>query len=238
MTSTAPCALADDAVMAPWRSLGREVWDEDEVLYGEVVSVPEVEVLASVASLPAASALLMLESIDPARLDDKHAVLDYLRAAERIDACTAALKARARVALAGATASEQLLDEVHVEHELATATRSSRYVAGMSIERARVLTTVFPAFLDALAVGEVSEAHCRTLVEKTRPVTDPVALAAIGRVLLPKAKRLARHCAAPSMLTPEPGAATKPARYRHEAWPASGNAPPTKHAETGRVSVC
>ena len=28
-------------------------------------------------------------------------------------------------------------------------------------------------------------------MEKTRPVTDPVALAAIGRVLLPKARRLA-----------------------------------------------
>ena len=54
-----------------------------------------------------------------------------------------------------------------------------------------MLTTIFPAFLDALAEGEIAEAHCRTLVEKTRPVTDPVALAAIGRVLLPKAKRLA-----------------------------------------------
>ena len=149
--------------------------------------MPEVEVLASVSSLPAGVALLMLDSIDPAGLGDEHAVLDYLRAAERIDAATAALKARARVALAGATASEQVLDELHVEAKLATATRSSRYVAGMAIERARVLTTIFPAFLDALAEGEIAEAHCRTLVEKTRPVTDPVALAAIGRVLLPKA---------------------------------------------------
>jgi hypothetical protein len=190
MTSTASSVLADDAVMV-WRSLGREELLEDELLHAEVVDVPEVGVLESVASLPAASALLMLEAIDPAGLGDKHAVLDYLRAAERIDAVTAALKARARVALAGAEPSGELLSEVHVEQELATATRSSRYVAGMSIERARVLTTIFPAFLDALAHGRVSEAHCRTLVEKPRPVTDPVALAAIGRVLLPKATRLA-----------------------------------------------
>ncbi len=177
--------------MAPWRSLGREELLDEEWLLAEVETVPEVEVLASVSSLPVGVALLMLDSIDPAGLGDEHAVLDYLRAAERIDAATAALKARARVALAGATASEQVLDELHVEAELATATRSSRYVAGMSIERARVLTTIFPAFLDALAEGAIAEAHCRTLVEKTRPVTDPVALAAIGRVLLPKAKRLA-----------------------------------------------
>ena len=147
-------------------------------------------------------------------------MLDYLRAAERIDAATAALKARARVALAGATASEQVLDELHVEAELATATRSSRYVAGMSIERARVLTTIFPAFLDALAEGAIAEAHCRTLVEKTRPVTDPVALAAIGRVLLPKAKRLAPGPFAREVATAiarfDPDAASRYTRAREQ----------------------
>ena len=200
--------------------VGREKLLEEEGLLAEVEAVPEVEVLASVSSLPVGVALLMLDSIDPAGLGDEHAVLDYLRAAERIDAATAALKARARVALAGATASEQVLDELHVEAELATATRSSRYVAGMSIERARLLTTIFPAFLDALAEGAIAEAHCRTLVEKTRPVTDPVALAAIGRVLLPKAKRLAPGPFAREVATAiarfDPDAASRYTRAREQ----------------------
>ena len=218
MTSTTPAALADDVRLEPWRSLGREVVADAELALSEVVDVPAVEMLEALGSLPAASALLLLEAIDPSGLDDRHAVLDYLRAAERIDAVTAALKARARVALAGATASVQVLDELHVETELATATRSSRYVAGMAIERARVLSTVFPAFLDALAEGEIAEAHCRTLVEKTRPVTDPVALAAIGRVLLPKARRLApgpfaREVAA-AIARFDPDAATRHVRAR------------------------
>ena len=79
--------------------------------------------MSSVSSLPAAVALLMLDSIDPAGLGDKHAVLDYLRAAERIDAVTAALKARARVALAGAAPSGELMSELHVEHRVAAAPR-------------------------------------------------------------------------------------------------------------------
>jgi hypothetical protein len=83
------------------------------------------------------------------------------------------------------------MEELHVEHELAVATRSSRYVAATSIERARTLVSTFPAFLEALASGQVSDAHCRKLVEGTRHTTDAAALATIGEVLLPKAKRLA-----------------------------------------------
>ena len=123
-------------------------------------------------------------------LSSKAAVLDYLKAAERVDAYAAALKARARVALAGVESSSELVAEIHVEKELAIATRSSQYSAGMAIERARVLTATFPSFLTALAAGEISEGHCRELVERTRTCTDPAALAAVERVTLPKAKRM------------------------------------------------
>ncbi len=156
----------------------------------DVETVTDAEWLESRTPVPCASDLMLLDSIDPLGLDDPHAVLTYLAIAERVDAFTAALKARARVALAGAQSSEELMVELRVEHELAVATRSSRYVAGKSIERSRVLTTEFPAFLEALAAGRVSEAHCRVLVDNTRAVTDRSALASIGRVLLPKAARM------------------------------------------------
>jgi hypothetical protein len=62
--------------------------------------------------------------------------------------------------------------------------------AGSEIETARVLQSTFPAFFDALATGAVSAAHCRKLVELTRPVTNTDALAVIGDKALPKAQRL------------------------------------------------
>ena len=54
------------------------------------------------------------------------------------------LKARARVALAGVESSVEVAAEIRVEKELAIATRSSQYSAGMAIERARVLTVDVP----------------------------------------------------------------------------------------------
>ncbi len=103
--------------------------------------------------MPSAADLLLLESIDPMGLSSKAAVLDYLKAAERVDAYAASLKARARVALAGVESSVEVAAEIRVEKELAFATRSSQYSAGMAIERARVLTATFPSFLTALAAG-------------------------------------------------------------------------------------
>jgi hypothetical protein len=219
MTSTTLPALAD-ARLAPLASLGREELTEQEWLLAEVESVSEIEVLESMGSLPPAAALLMLEAIDPAGLDDPHAVLDYLRAAERIDAATAALKARARVALAGVEASADVLCEIHVEKELAVATRSSQYAAGMAIERARVLTATFPSFLAALEAGEISESHCRVLVESTRTCTDPDALAAVERVTLPKARRMTpgefRAAVATAIADYDPDAAGRYRRAREQ----------------------
>ena len=205
MTSTHPPAEGDDAVLAPFPSaeevaLGRELarldscereqWEHEEGPRVGAEPASDAELLDAASAQASASDLWLLDSIDPLDLGDQGAILDYLRISERIDAFNAALKARARVALAGAKSTCVLMSELHVEQELAIATRSSHYVAGMNIERARVLTTTFPTFLAALREGRISEAHCRTLVEKTRPVTDAVALAAIERVLLPKAARM------------------------------------------------
>jgi hypothetical protein len=185
-SSTAPGALFEE-----WLSFRTVDLTEDELALCDVLEVPDEEMLAGVATLPASMALGVLEGIDLGSVEDPLLVLEFLRAAERIDALTAALKARARVALAGAEPSGDLQRERHVEHELAVATTSSRQVAGSSIERARTLTTTFPAFLDALEEGHITEAHCRILVEGTRCVVDPDALATIGRVLLPKARHMA-----------------------------------------------
>jgi hypothetical protein len=177
----AAMARCDSALLEPWES--DPPVDECELLSDD-------DLLEGRSSAPSAADLLLLESIDPMGLSSKAAVLDYLKAAERVDAYAASLKARARVALAGVESSVELVAEIRVEKELAIATRSSQYSAGMAIERARVLTATFPSFLDALAAGQISEAHCRELVEKTRSCTDPDALAAVERVTLPKAKRM------------------------------------------------
>ena len=105
-----------------------------------------------------------------------------LRAAKRQDVI---------VATAGESSSQAYLAEVHLEHELSVAARSSRYAAGKAIEVARALATTFPGSGAALATGEVSELYCRILVEKTRVVADETVLAEIERRVLPKAKRLA-----------------------------------------------
>jgi hypothetical protein len=177
-------ARLDTELLEPWRS------DPAPADESEPLPLTDEDLLEHLTLSPCAADLLLLESIDPMGLTSKAAVLDYLKAAERVDAYAASLKARARVALAGVEASAELVREVHVEHELAVATRSSRYAAGTAIERARVLTTTFPLFLEALEAGQVGEAHCRVLVEGTRTCTDPDALAAVQRVTLPKAKRM------------------------------------------------
>jgi hypothetical protein len=92
--------------------------------------------------------------------------------------------------MVGAASSGSYLDEVHVEHELAVARHTSRYAAGKAIEVARALETTFPRFAAALAAGEVTEVHCKILVEKTRVVADESVLAEIERRVLPKAKRM------------------------------------------------
>jgi hypothetical protein len=119
-----------------------------------------------------------------------HERLTRLAALDRVVAEAQSLRAETLVALAGAEPSGQLMSEVHVEHEVALATRTSRYSAGRAIETARALATVFTGYAEALRDGRVSAAHCSVLVERTRVVTDPEALRAIESRSLRMAERL------------------------------------------------
>ena len=134
--------------------------------------------------------LMLLASIDPRSLDDAIVRVRYLQALDRVAGLVSALQHDAVVALSGAHASPRYLDEVHVEHEIAIARRTSRYTAGRAVEAARALETVFPGFRDALRAGEIGAGHVSVLVERTRAVTDEDTLARIGSAALPRAARL------------------------------------------------
>jgi hypothetical protein len=108
---------------------------------------------------------------------------------DRITARVASLRHDVVVAMVGERSSEAYLPEVHLEHEISVARRTSRYSAGKAIEVARALATSFPGFAAALRAGQLSEAHCSVLVEKTRVVADDTVLAEIERRVLPTATR-------------------------------------------------
>jgi hypothetical protein len=152
---------------------------------------PTASDLLSRLSGPArASDLLMLASIDLATLSDPYDRVAFLKAVDRLAACVAALRSDAVVTFAGAEPSLVSLAERHVTQELAVAARVSAYTAAKQIETARALEVVFPAFKDALRSGEISQSHCTVLVDRTRLVADDAALTELGRVALPKAKRM------------------------------------------------
>jgi hypothetical protein len=151
----------------------------------------EAELLAAVCSRSVdASDLGVLAGIDPAALPSKDLQLLYAQRVDAVAALVASRQVLATAALAGSESTDDYLDEVHVETEVSLARRISPMAAGSEIETARVLQSTFPGFFDALATGAVSAAHCRKLVELTRPVTDEAALAVIGDKALGKAQRL------------------------------------------------
>jgi hypothetical protein len=168
--------------------------------------------------------LLLLASIDPRTLVEPLTKLAYVQALDRISSLVASLRCDALVAVAGERSSGVYLSEVHVEHEVAVARRTSRYAAGRSVELARSLATSFPWFAAALREGLVSEAHCGVLVERTRPVVGDEVLARIERRLLPKARRLpvgefAREVAkAVSVLDPDAAGRFRRARETRRVW--------------------
>ena len=137
-----------------------------------------------------AADLLLLASVDPARLSENVLRLEYVAAARRVEAYTASLRFAAEVALVGSRPSGNLMAETAAEHEVAVASTISRYAAGRELENARALCSTFAAFGAALAAGEVSEQHCAVLVERTRFVHDEAALAEIERRALPRARRM------------------------------------------------
>ncbi len=161
----------------------------------------------------------------PASADESSAhKVARLQGLDRVAALVASVRHDVLVDLAGEDSSEQLLAEMHVEHEVAVARRTSRYSAGRSIENPRALATVFVGFADALRAEEVSEAHVSMLVERTRVVSDPAALVEIGRRALPKARRmtpgeLGKELAAIiADVDPDAAARTRRARESRRVW--------------------
>jgi len=163
--------------------------DLDEAPARSVAAVSDDQLVLGLSAPVEASDLVLLASIDPATLTSHRAKLAYVRAADRVAAYTASLRHRAEVAVVGECAGPEFLPEVHKAHELSVARRTSRHAAAREITVARRLATVFPGFATALHAGDVSEAHCATLVSKSRHVSDAEALARIEAQVLPVARR-------------------------------------------------
>lgn len=163
------------------------LWEEASARWG-VLS--DAQVIAGLVGPAHPCDVAVLASIDAGALCDPGDRIGFLRAVDRVVGFVAALRADAVVAFAGPASVGAYLPEVHLEQELSVAARVSRYSAGKQIEIARALATTFPGFKAALRAGEITGAHCTILVEGTRLITDPVALAALAKVALPKASRM------------------------------------------------
>ena len=131
--------------------------------------------------------LSVLEGVDPAALADPVDRLAVLKALGKVECLVGALRIRALTALGGTEPCGAYLDEVHVEHEIAVASRISEYAAGKALDLARTITSSFPDFLTALRAGRVSWGHLAVLVDRTQFVTDKTALAEISTRALPRA---------------------------------------------------
>ncbi len=116
------------------------------------------EAVAGLRGAAQGSDLELLGLVDPRDLPDDLARLAYVGALDRVVALAASLRAQALVALGGERPGGDFLAEVHLEHEVAVARRTSRYAAGRSVEQARCLATVFPGFAAALRGGRVGSA--------------------------------------------------------------------------------
>ena len=164
--------------------------DLDEPPAWDVAPFTDDDLVLGLAGPADPSDRLLLASIDPASLTSQQARLAYVKAADRAGGLVTSLRHRGAVALVGDCAGTELLPEVHKAHELSVARRTSRHAASREITVARSLATVFPGFASALHAGEVSEAHCASLVSKTRHVSDPDVFARIEARVLPAARRV------------------------------------------------
>lgn len=162
----------------------------DEPQACEIAAPSDDELVSALAGRVDAADLMLLESIDPRSLSENVNRVEYLRAVDRLSAHLASKRHDVIVSMVGESSSEAYLPEVHLEHEISVARRTSRYSAGKAIEVARALATTFPRFAAALRDGQVSDVHCSVLVEKTRVVADEAVLAEIERRVLPRAMRL------------------------------------------------
>ena len=82
--SSTTSAPAPGVLFEEWLSFRTVDLSEDELAQCEVLEVPDEEMLAGVATLPASMALGVLEGIDVGSVEDPLLVLEFLRAAERI----------------------------------------------------------------------------------------------------------------------------------------------------------
>ncbi len=149
--------------------------------------VAALSLLAGEGSGATSFDLGVLEAVDPAALSEPMDKLAVLKGLDKIEGLVGSLRIRALTSLAGTKPGEALVDELHLEHEIAVARRTSDYSAGKALDLARTITATFPEFLVALGAGRVSWSHLAVLVERTRFVENPTALTEIGTRALVRA---------------------------------------------------
>ena len=162
--------------------------DVDAARDAQVIADLEWLFAAPAVELSVCSHARPTETVDPALLPIEERVT-LLVAVEHESARVAARRLRSVVACAGPVFCGDTMRERQVAMEIALALRIGESAATSLVVLARALHSDYPQFLDALEVGEVSEWHCRELVTGTRHVTEPDVLAALGDLLLPKARR-------------------------------------------------
>lgn len=150
-------------------------------------SLSELDLLAGGTGPADPFDLVLLCALDPATLTDPVDGLTVLKAAHRVEALAQSLRLSALTSLAAHAASGDYLAEIHLAHEVAVATRTSEYAASGALQIACTITGDFPDFLRALRDGQVSWGHLAVLVDRTRFVHDPAALAAIAHRALHRA---------------------------------------------------
>ncbi len=150
-------------------------------------SLSELDLLAGGTGPGDPFDLVLLCALDPATLTDPVDGLTALKAAHRVEALAQSLRLSALTSLAAHAASGDYLAEIHLAHEVAVATRTSEYAASGALQIASTVTGDFPDFLRALRDGQVSWGHLAVLVDRTRFVHDPGALAAIASRALHRA---------------------------------------------------
>ncbi|MFC6238907.1 DUF222 domain-containing protein [Longivirga aurantiaca] len=131
--------------------------------------------------------LVLLHALDPESLSDPGDQLRMLSALDKVECLTQSLRIRTLMALGDDDEYWTGLDEQDLQHEIAIARRTSEYNAGKALELARSITRDYPDLLAALTDGRVSWGHLAVLVDRTRYVTDPAAIAAISARALTRA---------------------------------------------------
>lgn len=178
-------------------------WDRDDLLdvsfvvdpqpVEEPTDVAAAEIMAAAERSEGCSArdLALLESVDPASLDDPLAGVAYVKVLNRVEAAVAARRYDAVLSLLPVLAHESdYVAEGARQIDLAVACRSSIRAAGQLIDAARATRLVFPGMHAALAAGRVTDRHVRILLERTRVIDDAATLVLIGEQALPLAEQL------------------------------------------------